>query len=112
MATAGSGFEKTTFMVPQAREFTGSWRCGTLQFLSSRSTNALNGIAVAPEFVFLARAIHAVDAGSDDQAAEGIDAISWVPFAEVLAMIRRGDIHDGESVAALAYAGIHLGRFS
>jgi hypothetical protein len=26
-------------------------------------------------------------------------------------MIRRGDISDGETIAALALAGIHLGRF-
>ena len=41
-----------------------------------------------------------------------IDDVRWVPFADVLAMIARGEITDGETVAALAYAGIRLGRFA
>lgn len=74
--------------------------------------NALNGIAVAPEHVFLAREIArtADDGGGADE--EGIESVQWVPFAEAIAMIARGEITDGESVAALAYAGIHLGRFA
>lgn len=74
--------------------------------------NALNGVADAPEFVFLARGLSA--AASDaahTQAEEGIDAVSWVAFEDVLTMIADGRITDGETVAALAFAGIHLGRF-
>lgn len=37
--------------------------------------------------------------------------MSWVPFDEVLRMIADGRITDGETVAAIAYAGIRLGRF-
>ena len=33
------------------------------------------------------------------------------PFAEALAMIADGRISDGETIAALAFAGIRLGRF-
>lgn len=76
--------------------------------------NALNGIADAPEYVFLAEELsHSTDeAASESQAAEGIDTVSWVAFGDVLAMIADGSITDGETIAAIAYAGIKLGRFS
>ncbi|MEX0152657.1 NUDIX domain-containing protein [Microbacterium sp. LMI1-1-1.1] len=73
--------------------------------------NALNGIAAAPEHVFLARELTIRDATAS-QREEGIDAVRWVPFADVLALIADGGITDGESIAALAYAGIALGRFA
>ncbi len=73
--------------------------------------NALNGIAVAPELVFLARGLWPVADSAHTQAEEGIDAVDWVPFGEALAMVADGRISDGETVAALAYAGIRLGRF-
>ena len=74
--------------------------------------NALNGIADAPEHVFLARALRpAPGASAHTQAEEGIDTVTRVPFADVLAMIADGRITDGETVAAIAYAGIRLGRF-
>jgi hypothetical protein len=38
--------------------------------------------------------------------------VRWVPFADALRMIAAGEITDGASVAALAAAGIHLGRFA
>ena len=72
--------------------------------------NALNGVCVAPEHVFLARVLHPGD--DHAQAEEGIEDVSWVAFADVLRMIADGRITDGETIAALAYAGIHLGRFS
>jgi len=73
--------------------------------------NALNGITVAPEHVFLARGLSADDDAADAHDEEGIEEVSWVSFAEVLSMIADGRIRDGETVAALAYAGIRLGRF-
>lgn len=73
---------------------------------------ALNGIADAVEHVFLARGLRAVDdSASRSQAEEGIDAVTWVPFADVLGMIADGRITDGETIAAISYAGIRLGRF-
>lgn len=75
---------------------------------------ALNGVAVAEEVVFLARHLHdaastaAVDA---TQAADGIDGVRRVAFGDVLRMIAAGEIRDGESIAAISLAGIHLGRF-
>lgn len=75
------------------------------------SMNALNGIADAPEHVFLARGLSvAIDAAAS-QREEGIEALRWVPFTEVLGLVADGSISDGESIAALAFAGIHLGRF-
>ena len=71
--------------------------------------NALNGVTVAPEHVFLAQGLSA--SGRDARSEEGIDDVSWVPFDEVLRMIADGRISDGETVAAIAYAGIRLGRF-
>ncbi|GAA1126499.1 MULTISPECIES: NUDIX hydrolase [Microbacterium] len=74
--------------------------------------NALNGIADAPEHVFLARGLRrAAEDPKHSQAEEGIAAVTRVPFTEVLAMIADGRITDGETVAAIAYAGIRLGRF-
>lgn len=72
--------------------------------------NALNGIADAPEHVFLARDLQIADATSS-QREEGIEAVRWVAFAEVLGLVADGGITDGETIAALAFAGIHLGRF-
>jgi len=90
----------------ELREETGlvaaDWRpLGTL--------HALNGIAAAHEHVFLATGL--TPAGGDARAAEGITAVRRVPFAEALRMVRDGAIVDGETVAALALAGIALGRF-
>jgi 8-oxo-dGTP pyrophosphatase MutT (NUDIX family) len=72
--------------------------------------NALNGIANAPEHVFLARGLTLTDAARS-QREEGIDDVRWVPFGDVLGLIADGTISDGETIAALAFAGIHLGRF-
>ena len=77
--------------------------------------NALNGIAEASEHVYLARDLRRADASegaSETQTEEGIQAVSWVPFDEVLTMIVEGTITDGETIAAIAKAGIVLGRFT
>lgn len=83
------------------------------EWLALGTMNALNGIADAPEHVFLARGLRVADpdAASHGQQEEGIDQVCWVPFADALAMIADGRISDGETIAALAFAGIHLGRF-
>jgi len=80
--------------------------------------SALNGICRAAEVVYLATDLRAAcgDVTSDDadrsgdQVAEGISAVSRVPVPEALAMIRRGQITDGETVAALMLALLELGR--
>ena len=72
--------------------------------------NALNGIAVAPEHVYLARGVSRQDDAHETQLEEGISRVLWVSFAEALDMVADGRITDGETVAALAYAAIRLGR--
>lgn len=74
---------------------------------------ALNGIAEAPEHVYLARGLTPagrVDDATRTQDEEGIEAVSWVPFPDALEMIADGRISDGETIAAIAYAAIRLGR--
>ena len=71
---------------------------------------ALNGICHAPEHVFLARGLSPVADVGSGRAEEGITAVRVVPFAQVLAMVRSGEISDGETVAAVAYAALELGR--
>jgi 8-oxo-dGTP pyrophosphatase MutT (NUDIX family) len=70
---------------------------------------ALNGICHAPEHVYLARGLTA--SGEPlEQEVEGITAVRRVPWTEVLEMVADGTITDGETVAALMYAAIALGR--
>ncbi|GAB2473656.1 NUDIX domain-containing protein [Xylanimonas ulmi] len=75
--------------------------------------NALNGVCVAPEVVFVARGLRtARDAAlAMSQAEEGIEQVRWVPFGTALAMMASGEITDGETMAALALAlaGGHVG---
>ena len=70
---------------------------------------ALNGICRAPEHVYLARGLRPSDKPSE-QAVEGITAVRTVPWPAVLEMVADGTITDGETVAALMYAAIALGR--
>ncbi|NMR20686.1 NUDIX hydrolase [Cellulomonas fimi] len=78
---------------------------------------ALNGVCHAPEHVFVARGLRAADEGArhaaavaSEQAEEGITAVRRVPWAEVIGLVRDGTITDGETVAALMYAALALGR--
>lgn len=73
--------------------------------------NALNGIAVAPEHVYLARGLRPAEDAASSQLEEGIERVVWIPFADALRHVADGRIDDGETIAALAYAGISLGRF-
>lgn len=74
--------------------------------------DALNGVARAPEHVFLARDLTRVASARAEQAAEGITGVLWLPFGEVLARIASGQIIDGETIASVALAGIAIGRFA
>lgn len=83
----------------------GSWEAiGTM--------NALNGIAVAPEHVFLARDLDATGDAVGSQREEGIERVVWLSLSDALALVSSGGITDGETIAALAYAGLRLGRFA
>jgi 8-oxo-dGTP pyrophosphatase MutT (NUDIX family) len=70
---------------------------------------ALNGLCHAPEHVFLARGLQAADESAELEE-EGITAIRRVPWAQAIELVRDGTITDGETVAALMYAAIALGR--
>ncbi len=72
---------------------------------------ALNGICHAPEHVYLARDLRP-SGGPLGQAEEGITAVRSVPWPLVLRLVADGTITDGETVAALLYAAIALGRVS
>lgn len=71
--------------------------------------NALNGVCDAPEHVFLARGLAAADDGAG-RAEEGITAVHRVPWSDAVRMVADGTVADGETVAALMYAAIALGR--
>jgi 8-oxo-dGTP pyrophosphatase MutT (NUDIX family) len=71
---------------------------------------ALNGICRAPEYVFLATGLTRGTASGQHE--EGIiEARTW-PWGRVMDMIARGEITDGETIAALMFAAIALGRLS
>lgn len=75
--------------------------------------NALNGVCRAAEVVFLATGLReSTPAARPDhhQAEEGIRGVRTVPWSEAMRMVRHGEIHDGETVAALMYAALALGR--
>ena len=73
---------------------------------------ALNGICRAPEFVYLARGLSRLGSVDDPaaRALEGIDDVRTVPLTDVLTMVRDGRITDGETIAALLFALLELGR--
>jgi 8-oxo-dGTP pyrophosphatase MutT (NUDIX family) len=73
---------------------------------------ALNGAALAPEFIFLARGLREATDASAHQLEEGISGVRFVPLGDVLAMIGTGRITDNETVAAVSLAAIRLGRLA
>jgi 8-oxo-dGTP pyrophosphatase MutT (NUDIX family) len=73
---------------------------------------ALNGAALAPEHIFLARGLSEGADSSHTQLEEGISAVRFVPLPEVLAMIGDGTITDNETIAAVSLAAIRLGRLA
>ena len=75
------------------------------------SMNALNGVCRAAEHVFLAQGLSRSADGAD-ATAEGISAVSWVAWPDLLGMIAAGTITDGETLASLMYAAIALGKIT
>ena len=72
--------------------------------------DALNGICRAGEVVFLATGLRPSPHARDHAAEEGIRHVRTVPWAEVMRMLRHGEIRDGETIAALMFAALELGR--
>ena len=81
-------------------------------WLELGSLFALNGAALAPEHVFLARGLSEATDASHHQLEEGISGVRFVPLGEVFQLIGRGEITDNETVAAVTLAAIKLGRVS
>jgi 8-oxo-dGTP pyrophosphatase MutT (NUDIX family) len=66
----------------------------------------LNGISNEVSNVFLARDLEETGRGLDKN--EGIMEIRTVPFAKVFDLVKSGEISDGQTIAALTLAKIHL----
>ncbi|MFD1718699.1 NUDIX domain-containing protein [Georgenia deserti] len=74
-------------------------------------TYSLNGVSDAPGTIVLAQHVIPVeDASTHGQTEEGITQVRAAPWPEVLELVRRGEIHDGETMAALLHAAVALGR--
>lgn len=73
---------------------------------------ALNGVCNAPEHVYLATDLILIERSDTpaEQAAEGITDVRRVAWHEALTHLQDGTITDGETVAALMYAALALGR--
>ena len=69
---------------------------------------SLNGVAHAPGRMFLARGLRPTD--SHEMEEEGIIEVLRVPWSDVIAMVRRGEIVDGETLAPLMAAAVALGK--
>lgn len=80
-------------------------------------TYANNGVCRAPMYSFLALGAApdpALDAAHTlrEQRSEGIGAVRTLPWAQVMGLVRDGELADGESVAALSLAALALGRLA
>ena len=70
---------------------------------------SLNGVTNAPGFVVLAEDLTRV-AEPGQLAEEGIIGVAALPWPAVLDLVRRGEIHDGETLAALLHGAVALGK--
>lgn len=71
---------------------------------------ALNGLARAEQFVYLARGARRRDRDggtSAEQALEGISDVRTIPWADALDLVRTGGITDSETIASLMLALLH-----
>jgi 8-oxo-dGTP pyrophosphatase MutT (NUDIX family) len=67
------------------------------------------GVATERDTVLIARGLH--KAKKDTQAGdEVVDAVRSFTWAELKAMIRSGELNDGQTITALARAGLDLGH--
>jgi ADP-ribose pyrophosphatase len=100
----GAGEEPAACAARELREETG---------LSASDIRHLGTIFTTPGFcderihLFLARGLR--DVGHEHEADEVIAEVARVPFDEALAMIRRGEVVDGKTIAGLYLASAALG---
>ncbi len=72
------------------------------------AVDSLNGVAAAPGQVYLATGLSEV--GGQEADAEGITAVQRVSFADLVAMVARGELTDNETLGALMLALVALDR--
>ncbi|SDT24095.1 8-oxo-dGTP pyrophosphatase MutT, NUDIX family [Friedmanniella luteola] len=72
------------------------------------AVDSLNGVAAAPGQVYLATDL--TEVGGRETEAEGITDVRRVPWAELVAMIGRGEVTDNETLGALMLAVVALDR--
>jgi 8-oxo-dGTP pyrophosphatase MutT (NUDIX family) len=70
---------------------------------------SLNGVARAPGRIYLARGLQR-SAAASAMDEEGITEVLAVPWDEVMGMVGRGEISDGETLAPLLRAAVALGK--
>jgi 8-oxo-dGTP pyrophosphatase MutT (NUDIX family) len=70
---------------------------------------SLNGVASAPGRIFLARDLRQ-SADPAEMEEEGITEVLRLPWSQVWAMVRSGEIDDGETMAPLLRAALALGQ--
>jgi 8-oxo-dGTP pyrophosphatase MutT (NUDIX family) len=70
------------------------------------AVDSLNGVAAAPGRVFLATDL--TEVGGSETEVEGITAVRRVPWADLFAMIGRGEVTDNETLGALMLAVVAL----
>ena len=70
------------------------------------AVDSLNGVAAAPGQVFLATGL--IEVGGQETEVEGITAVHRVGWAELVAMIGRGEVTDNETLGALLLAVVAL----
>ena len=70
-------------------------------------SQSMNGITDEKTYVFIARNIR--ETNSNKMKEEGIHEMKKVPFVEVLEMVKKSEITDGQSVVALVKAALFLG---
>jgi len=75
-------------------------------------TYSLNGLCNAPGSIWLATDLTYVGGHEGDAHEEGITEVVRLPWHEVARRVRTGEIHDGESLAALMHAAVALGRLA
>jgi 8-oxo-dGTP pyrophosphatase MutT (NUDIX family) len=80
-------------------------RAGKMEVLGK--FNILNGVADAQDITVLATDLEELPGNLQEE--EGIVAVKKVSFKEAFEMIKNGDITDGETIAAVTFAAIHLG---
>lgn len=72
------------------------------------AVDSLNGVASAPGQVWLATDL--TEVGGRETETEGITEVRRVPWAELVAMVGRGEVTDNETLGALMLAVVALGR--